>query len=51
MTEAGLTHWIGHLETKGFWYEGSNREDFLTAVTALRLGWLRRGKTQRGEVC
>ena len=44
-TAAGLAHWISHLETKGWWYEGTNRADFLRAVhTLCANGYDYRGK-------
>ncbi len=42
LTDKGLKWWTDHLETKWWWYEGSNRANFLAAVDALRSGYVRR---------
>jgi hypothetical protein len=44
-TEAQLSGWIEHLETTGWWYEGTNRADFIGAVRRLwATGYIHRGK-------
>lgn len=48
--KAGLAHWIEHLETKGWWYAGTNRADFLRAVQTLCAdGYLYRGRHYTGS--
>ena len=44
-TSAGRARWIDHLETKDWWYEGTNRADFLRAVSTLCTdGYVYRGR-------
>ena len=44
-TEAGLGHWISHLETKDWWYEGTNGADFVRAALSLCAdGYVYRGR-------